>query len=103
LQIKNAVLFFWKGSEDGQPVSMACNSRETRNGATISLVYTPPHLRGSGFASRVTAALSDRCLKSGKKFCNLFTDLMNPTSNSIYQRIGYRKVGEAKHFSLPDS
>jgi len=100
-QRSNETLFFWKGATDIQPVSMASNSRETRNGATISLVYTPPEFRGMGHASRIVAALSDRCLKSGKKFCNLFTDLMNPTSNSIYQKIGYRKIGESKHFKLP--
>jgi len=100
-QRRNETLFFWKGAADIQPVSMASNSRETRNGATISLVYTPPEFRGMGHASRIVAALSDRCLKSGKKFCNLFTDLLNPTSNSIYQKIGYRKIGESKHFKLP--
>jgi len=100
-QRRNKSLFFWKGAADIQPVSMASNSRETRNGATISLVYTPPEFRGLGHASRIVAALSDRCLKSGKTFCNLFTDLLNPTSNSIYQKIGYRKIGESKHFTLP--
>jgi len=100
-QRRNKSLFFWKGGADTQPVSMASNSRETRNGATISLVYTPPEFRGLGHASRIVAALSDRCLKSGKTFCNLFTDLLNPTSNSIYQKIGYRKIGESKHFKLP--
>lgn len=92
-------LFFWK-SREGQPVSMAAKARETRNAATISLVYTPPELRRRGHASCVVAALSDMQLKSGKKFCNLFTDLRNPTSNSIYQKIGYRQVGESKHFAL---
>ncbi len=29
---------------------------------------------------------------TGKKFTALFTDLANPTSNSIYQRIGYRPI-----------
>jgi predicted GNAT family acetyltransferase len=101
-QRRNETLFFWKGAADIRPVSMASNSRETRNGATISLVYTPPEFRGMGHASRIVAALSDRCLKSGKKFCNLFTDLLNPTSNSIYQKIGYRKIGESKHFKLPE-
>jgi len=100
-QRKNETLFFWKGPDDVQPVSMASNSRNTRNGATISLVYTPPQFRGSGYASRIVAALSDQCLKSGKRFCNLFTDLMNPTSNSIYQKIGFRKIGESMHFTLP--
>ena len=38
------------------------------------------------------AALSQQRLASGKLFCTLFTDLGNPTSNSIYQQIGYRPV-----------
>ena len=100
-QRKNKTLFFWKGTDDIQPVSMASNSRNTRNGATISLVYTPPEFRGMGYASRIVAALSNHCLKSGKKFCNLFTDLQNPTSNSIYQKIGYQKIGESMHYTLP--
>jgi hypothetical protein len=41
-------------------------------------------------------------LEVGKKFCNLFTDLLNPTSNSIYQKIGFRKIGESKHFKLTE-
>ena len=97
---KSQTLFFWQGPEDTAPVSMAAKSRESRNGATISLVYTPPQLRRQGHASRMVAALSDRCLKEGKKFCNLFADVRNPTSNAIYQEIGYRKIGESKHFSL---
>jgi hypothetical protein len=100
-QRRNETLFFWKGPDDIQPVSMASNSRNTRNGATISLVYTPPQFRGKGYASRIVAALSDQCLKSGKSFCNLFTDLMNPTSNSIYPKIGYRKIAESMHYTLP--
>jgi predicted GNAT family acetyltransferase len=27
--------------------------------------------------------------------CALFTDLANPTSNSIYQAVGYRPYGDA--------
>ena len=47
-QRKNETLFFWKGTADVQPVSMASNSARHRNGATISLVYTPPEFRGIG-------------------------------------------------------
>jgi hypothetical protein len=28
------------------------------------------------------------------QFCPLFTDLANPTSNSIYRKIGYKPVGD---------
>ncbi len=82
-------LFIW---EDGQPVSMASKSRPTRNSSTISLVYTPPEFRARGYAGACTAALSQYLLDSGYRHCVLFTDLANPTSNSIYQRIGYRPV-----------
>lgn len=81
--------FLW---EDEKPVSMAVLTRPTPHGGTVTGVYTPPALRGRGYASACVAALSQRLLDSGKQFCNLFTDLANPTSNSIYQKIGYRPV-----------
>jgi predicted GNAT family acetyltransferase len=54
-------------------------------------VYTPPELRGRGYASALTAALTEQLLQR-RRFCYLYTDLANPTSNSIYRRIGYRPV-----------
>lgn len=84
-------LVFW---EDGEPVSLAGYGGLTPNGIRIGPVYTPPELRGRGYASALTAALTQQLLDGGRRFCFLFTDLANPTSNSIYQRIGYRAVGD---------
>ncbi len=78
--------------DDGGPVSMCARTRPTPHGASIGLVYTPPALRGRGYASACVAELSQRILDSGKTFCALFTDLANPTSNAIYQKIGYRPL-----------
>jgi predicted GNAT family acetyltransferase len=78
--------------DDGGPVSIAGYGGPTPNGIRIGPVYTPPELRGRGYASALTAALTQRLLDGGRRFCFLFTDLSNPTSNSIYQRIGYRPV-----------
>ncbi|HOR01080.1 MAG TPA: GNAT family N-acetyltransferase [Anaerolineae bacterium] len=78
--------------EHGRPVSMAARSRPTRHGITVNLVYTPPELRRQGYATSCVAALSQRLLDSGYRLCTLFTDLANPTSNDIYQQIGYRPV-----------
>lgn len=78
--------------EDGAPVSLACTGGTTPNGARIGPVYTPPEQRGHGYASAVTAALSQLLLERGRRFCFLFTDLANPTSNHIYQAIGYQPV-----------
>jgi hypothetical protein len=78
----------------GGPASMVQTTRRTTHGATVSYVYTPPEDRGRGYASAVVAALSQHLLDSGFEFCTLFTDLANPTSNHIYQQIGYRPVAD---------
>jgi ribosomal protein S18 acetylase RimI-like enzyme len=86
--------------KDKEIVSMAANTRSTLNGGTISLVYTPPHLRGKGYASSVVALLASKVMNDGKKFASLFTDLTNPTSNSIYQKIGFIKIGQNIHYNF---
>ena len=58
----------------------------------IGPVYTPPALRGRGYGSAVTAAVSRWARDAGAKHVLLFTDLANPTSNSIYQKIGYQPL-----------
>lgn len=93
-------LFFW---EDPMPVSMAARTRPTRHGESISYVYTPPEHRRRGYATSVVAALSQRILDEGKQFCCLYTDLANPTSNSIYQKIGYAPVADAIEMLFDES
>lgn len=82
--------FIW---EDGIPVSMAVNNRNTGRYATIGNVYTPPHYRGKGYASACVAALSHILLERGYEGVCLFADAANPISNKIYHRIGYKDVG----------
>ena len=77
---------------DGIPVSMAMINREMQNVCGVSNVYTPPYFRGKGYASSCVAELSRIILKKGYKSCVLYTDLDNPTSNSIYQKIGYKPI-----------
>ena len=82
-------LYVW---EDRGLRSMAVWAGPTPHGVRISAVFTPPEFRGRGYASACVAAASKVMLDSGKRFCCLFTDLSNPTSNRIYQRMGYRSV-----------
>ena len=82
-------VFLW---DDGGPVSMAVKTRPTRHGISVSWVYTPPELRRRGYATSCVAALSQQLLDAGFEYCTLFTDRSNPTSNAIYQQIGYRPV-----------
>ena len=86
--------------DEGRPVSVAGWGGPTPNGIRIGPVYTPPELRGRGYATALTAELSQRLLDGrlfdgGRRFCFLYTDLANPTSNAIYERIGYRRVAES--------
>jgi len=77
---------------DNTPVSMACTNREMQTVCGVALVYTPPYFRGRGYASSCVAQLSQLILSRGFKRCVLYTDLANPTSNSIYQKIGYSPI-----------
>lgn len=78
--------------KEGKVVSMALKGRPISHGQTVSAVYTPPEERRKGFASATVACLSQVILDEGCQFVNLFTDLSNPTSNAIYQAIGYRAL-----------
>lgn len=93
--IRRGTLFVWQ--DGGRPVAMAARTRPTAHGEVINDVYTPPELRGRGYATACVAALSQLLLDEGRDFCALFTDLTNPTSNSIYQKIGYRALGDFVH------
>jgi uncharacterized cupin superfamily protein/predicted GNAT family acetyltransferase len=98
-RISKGLVYLWKNSE-GQMVSMNFVTRPTENGISVGGVYTPPELRGKSYASLVVAASSKIMLDRGKKFCVLYTDTNNPTSNSIYQKIGYKEIAISKQFVL---
>jgi uncharacterized protein len=85
---------------DAEPVSVAGFGGETPNGVRIGPVYTPPELRGRGYASALTAELSAELLEAGRSYCFLYTDLANPTSNRIYQNIGYEFVCESAEYAF---
>jgi uncharacterized protein len=96
-KLEQGSFFLWK--DQGQVVSWGGIAGETLRGARLGPIFTPPSLRGRGYASALTWELSFEVLKT-KKFCFLYTDLTNATSNSIYQKIGYRPVLESEIWHL---
>lgn len=98
-RVEAEAVFLW---EEEEPVSMAAYGGETPNGVRIGFVYTPPPLRRRGYATACVAALSQRALDAGRRFCFLYTDLSNPGSNRIYERIGYRPVCDVIDVRLAD-
>lgn len=86
-----AGFFLWE--RDGTVVAMTGHSGDTGSGMRVNLVYTPPEHRGSGYATALCAAQAAALRRSGYRNVYLFTDLANPTSNAVYERIGFRRVG----------
>ncbi|MFI5353545.1 MAG: GNAT family N-acetyltransferase [Candidatus Binatales bacterium] len=93
-------LVLWELDESSVTVSMAGFTGRTPNGIRVAWVYTPPEYRNKGFAGACVAALSQKLLDDGCGFCFLYTDLANPTSNHIYQTIGYEPVADAAVYSF---
>lgn len=95
LNAPGRTLYLW---EDGQVVSMCGTAGRTSSGIRIGAVYTPPEMRGHGYASNCVAAASQAQLDSGLRYVFLFTDLGNPTSNHIYREIGYEPVCDVDEY-----
>ena len=77
---------------DGDPVSMAMLRIPAADVSRIGPVFTPRDQRGHGYGSAVTAAAVELAHLRGTRDVVLFADLANPTSNGIYQRIGFEPV-----------
>ena len=79
---------------DGQPVSLAALTRQVAGQVRVGTVYTPPGHRGRGYGGAVTWTVSQAARDAGAGQVLLFTDLANPTSNALYQRLGYQPVAD---------
>lgn len=96
--IRRESLFVWEVG--GEVVSMATKARPTQRSVSVNMVYTPERFRNKGYATSCVASLSQKLLDDGYQSCTLFTNLRNPTSNSIYQKIGYQPVGDMDDYAL---
>jgi len=95
-------LVLWE--HEGRPVSLAGRNRAAAGQARVGPVYTPPGLRGRGFGGAATATVTQAALDAGAEGVVLFTDLANPTSNTLYQRLGYRPISDwaVLRFTAPE-
>jgi uncharacterized protein len=89
----------WVWDRNGEMTSMAVGRDPVQGVVRVAGVYTPPEKRSHGYAAACVYGLSKHLRSQGHR-CALYTDLANPTSNSIYQRIGYRAVAEALRYSF---
>jgi RimJ/RimL family protein N-acetyltransferase len=90
-RVELGLFWFWL-DEEGTPVSMAGRNVTIAGVSRVGPVYTPPEHRKRGYAAAVTAACTQHALDTGAEQLVLFTDAKNPTSNGVYQRLGYRQI-----------
>jgi GNAT superfamily N-acetyltransferase len=97
-RIADRRMWLWE-DESGTPVSLAARQRTAAAVARIGPVYTPQIHRGCGYGAAVTAACIADALTEADQVV-LFTDLSNPTSIAIYQRLGFHPVSDRQvvHF-----
>jgi predicted GNAT family acetyltransferase len=89
-RITRGRIWIWE-DEHGERVHLTGANAPAYGVARIGPVYTPPERRGRGYASAAVAGVSQAILDGGARAC-LFTDQANPTSNKIYEALGYRAV-----------
>lgn len=90
--------FFWV--DEGEVVCITLANRPQIKGICVSGVYTPPCHRRKGYARALVAEVSKEMLSRGYELTNLFTDLSNPTSNKIYQEVGYQPVADYHQYEF---
>lgn len=99
---KIADKMFYVLEKNHELVSMAGWCRDIETSSSVNAVFTPKKWRNNGYASLVTAKLTELLLENGKKETNLYTDMTNPTSNKIYLKISYEFICHSIHLEVND-
>lgn len=90
-KIERGLMWLWE--DKGEVVHLTGWNPPALGVARVGPVYTPVEHRGHGYAAALVALVTERILADGARAC-LFTDVDNPVSNGVYERIGYRPVAE---------
>ena len=97
-------LFVWCAGEagSGEPVCMAgfSGNAQTPGAQRISMVYTPPEQRRKGYAGAAVRALTAKLLAEGQPYIGIVTDAANPTSNKVYESVGFEHVCDGQNWWL---
>lgn len=90
---------YWFWVDEGRPVHLTAGSAPAFGVSGIGPVFTPREARGRGYASAAVGAVSRLLRDQGARVC-LFTDQANPTSNRIYERLGFRRVTDMANMRI---
>ena len=99
-RLRDERLLVW---DDDRVVSMVGTRPPVAGVVCLGPGYTPPEARRHGYATALVAEVSRRALAAGAAKCMLYTDLANPTSNHIYQAVGYHRSTDAQEYVFSDA
>jgi GNAT superfamily N-acetyltransferase len=88
-RIEAGQIFIWE--VEGVPLHVTAATQPAFGVSRIGPVFTPAEHRGHGYASRAVYEVSRLLVERGVRAC-LFTDQANPTSNKIYEALGYERL-----------
>jgi predicted GNAT family acetyltransferase len=77
---------------DDTPVSVCTHNARVSETVQIGGAWTPPELRGRGYARRVVAGSLREAEWEGVTRAILFTD--NVAARCAYKALGFRRIGE---------
>jgi GNAT superfamily N-acetyltransferase len=97
-KLAEEVLWFWEDAQ-GRVVHLIGANPPAYGVSRIGPVYTPKQERGRGWAAGAVAEVSRLLRERGDRVV-LFTDQANPTSNALYQALGYEPVADTVRIDL---
>lgn len=97
-KLAEGVLWFWEDAE-GRVVHLVGANPPAYGVCRIGPVYTPAAERGRGWAGRAVVEVSRLLREQGDRVI-LFTDQANPTSNALYEALGYEAVADTVRLDL---
>ena len=89
-RIEGGRIFLWQDA-GGTPVNLTAATMPAYGVSRVGPVFTPKEQRGRGYASQAVYQVSAFLRDRGERAC-LFTDQANPTSNKIYEALGYDRL-----------
>ncbi|MEO8348143.1 MAG: GNAT family N-acetyltransferase, partial [Acidobacteriota bacterium] len=84
----------WILVEGGQPVAYSAFNARLPDVVQIGGVWTPPALRGRGYARAVVAGSLLEARREGAARAILFTGVENVAASRAYEALGFRVVGD---------
>ena len=82
----------WVAIESGRPVSLSAFNAALPDIVQLGGIYTPPELRGRGYAKAAVAGSLLAARERGVSRAVLFT--RNPSAARSYEAVGFRRLGD---------